>query len=164
MRSVKNKMSSKHFEAYHQEYILEEEDSQNNEQEFEEIGAARKRELKRKMKASQLAPLLDRLGRLMIDLAPYVAMLGHTDQSSSALNENLSTYTNEGSLMSKLSEMNKQAHIMHTAEATVAVEEHNEEKPSSSYCSFQIPVMLTPIEVLKLNKLIESEKRNLQNI
>jgi hypothetical protein len=125
VRSGKNKNSHRHFEAYHQEYILEEEDSQNNEQEFEEIGAARKRELRRKMKASQLAPLLDRLGRLMIDMAPHVALLGHTDQSNSALNENLSTYTNEGSLMSKLSEMNKQAHIMHTAEATVAAQEHS---------------------------------------
>jgi len=34
VRSVKNKKSNRHFEAYHQEYILEEEDSQNNEQEF----------------------------------------------------------------------------------------------------------------------------------
>lgn len=56
------------------------------------------------MKASQLAPLLDRMGRLLIDIAPHFAMLGHTDQLiSSSLNENLSTYTNEGSLLSKLS-------------------------------------------------------------
>ena len=36
------------------------------------------------MKASQLAPLLDRMGRFLIDLAPHVATLGHTDQLSSA--------------------------------------------------------------------------------
>lgn len=60
--------------------------------------------MKRKMKASQLAPLLDRMGRFLIDIAPHIAMMGHTDQLvSSSLNENLSTYTNEGSLLSKLS-------------------------------------------------------------
>lgn len=32
VRSVKNKKSSRHINSYHQEYILEEEDSQNNEQ------------------------------------------------------------------------------------------------------------------------------------
>jgi len=35
------------------------------------------------MKASQIAPLLDRMGRLLIDLAPHVALLGHLDQSNS---------------------------------------------------------------------------------
>jgi hypothetical protein len=57
------------------------------------------------MKASQLAPLLDRMGRLMIDLAPHLALLGHTDQSTNStyINENLSTFTNEGSLESKIS-------------------------------------------------------------
>lgn len=38
------------------------------------------------MKASQLAPLLDRMGRLLIDIAPHVAMLGHTDQSNNTNN------------------------------------------------------------------------------
>lgn len=33
------------------------------------------------MKASQLAPLTDRLGRLFIDLAPHFAMLGYQEQS-----------------------------------------------------------------------------------
>jgi hypothetical protein len=32
------------------------------------------------MKASQLAPLLDRMGRLLIDLATHVALLWNTDQ------------------------------------------------------------------------------------
>jgi len=60
------------------------------------------------MKASQLAPLLDRMGRFLIDIAPHFAVLGYTDQlSSQSFNENLSTYTNEGSLLSKLSEANK---------------------------------------------------------
>lgn len=40
------------------------------------------------MKATQLAPLLDRMGRLLIDIAPHVAMLGHTDQSSNCTNFN----------------------------------------------------------------------------
>jgi uncharacterized protein YbcC (UPF0753/DUF2309 family) len=34
------------------------------------------------MKASQLAPILDRMGRLLIDIAPHVALLGHLDQSN----------------------------------------------------------------------------------
>jgi hypothetical protein len=34
------------------------------------------------MKASQLAPLLDRMGRLLIDIAPHIAMIGHLDQSN----------------------------------------------------------------------------------
>lgn len=42
-----------------------------------------KRENERQMKAAQLAPLLDRMGRIMIDLAPHVAMIGNTDQVSS---------------------------------------------------------------------------------
>lgn len=46
------------------------------------------------MRASQLAPLLDRMGRLLIDLAPHFAMIGHTDQTVHAFNETLSTYTN----------------------------------------------------------------------
>jgi len=46
------------------------------------------------MKASQLAPILDRMGRLLIDLAPHVALLGHLDQSNGNNNENLSTHTN----------------------------------------------------------------------
>ena len=56
------------------------------------------------MKASQLAPLLDRMGRFLIDIAPHFAQLGHPDQTSNInYNENLSTYTNEGSLLSKMS-------------------------------------------------------------
>ena len=39
-----------------------------------------RKESERLMKASQLAPLLDRMGRIMIDLAPHVALIGNTDQ------------------------------------------------------------------------------------
>lgn len=60
------------------------------------------------MKASQLAPILDRMGRLLIDIAPHVALLGHLDQSNNnTYNQNLSTKTNEGSLLSRLSQINK---------------------------------------------------------
>ena len=66
------------------------------------------------MKASQLAPLLDRMGRFLIDLAPHFAMMGHTDQLiNNSFNENLSTYTNEGSLLSKMSEINRFAQANH---------------------------------------------------
>lgn len=50
------------------------------------------------MKSSQLAPLCDRLGRLLVDLAPHFAILGYQEQSVNSFNENLSTFTNEGSL------------------------------------------------------------------
>ena len=39
--------------------------------------------MKAKMRASQLAPILDRMGRFLIDIAPHFALIGHTDQLSS---------------------------------------------------------------------------------
>ncbi len=54
------------------------------------------------MKASQLAPLCDRLGRLLVDLSPHLAIMGYQQQSIPSFNENLSTFTNEGSLQSKM--------------------------------------------------------------
>jgi hypothetical protein len=33
------------------------------------------------MKASQIAPLADRIGRLLVDMAPHFAMLGYQEQS-----------------------------------------------------------------------------------
>jgi hypothetical protein len=66
---------------YNQEYILEESDSQLNDQQDENHVIFRKKEYKRKMKASQLAPLADRLGRLLVDLAPQFAMLGYQNQT-----------------------------------------------------------------------------------
>ena len=50
-------------------------------------------------KAQQLAPLFDRLGRAMIDLAPHIAMLGAEVSSISNLGQfrNLSTATMHGS-------------------------------------------------------------------
>lgn len=100
------------------------------------------------MKASQLAPLLDRMGRLLIDIAPHVALLGHTDQSSNSsnFNENLSTYTNEGSLLSKMSDANKQN--------APSIEEANQDG-TTTYCYFQVPVMLTHAEISKLQRLLE---------
>jgi hypothetical protein len=44
------------------------------------------------MKASQLAPILDRMGRMLIDLAPHIALLGNTNQIQN--NETLSIATN----------------------------------------------------------------------
>ena len=129
-----------------------------------------KGQLNRKIKASQLAPLLDRLGRLLVDLAPQVAMMGHLDQSSPVLgnfhNENLSTFTNEGSLESRLAGLGKRESKVMTggqrASSTVnngsivngngnGNGNGNEEEVSEvqngrsqTYCQFQIPVMLTP--------------------
>lgn len=115
------------------------------------------------MKASQLAPLLDRMGRLLIDIAPHIAMLGHTDQSNTSNNfsENLSTYTNEGSLLSKMSELNKQNSIAQNGNPSV--DEHSYDR-NNAYCYFQVPVMLTPAEIIKLQKVIDDEKKNLQSL
>jgi hypothetical protein len=124
------------------------------------------------MKASQLAPLLDRMGRFLIDIAPHFALLGHTDQLTSPnFTENLSTYTNEGSLLSKMSEINKFSpanhQFVHSSQSISMskgdnVDENNEdERMLNNFCSFQVPVMLTPHELLKLEKLLEAEKRNL---
>ena len=42
------------------------------------------------------------------------------------------------------------------------VDENNEEERMvNNFCSFQVPVMLTPHELVKLEKLLEAEKRNL---
>lgn len=77
VRSVKNKNKYQSNYYYNQENILEEEDSQYNDQE-EEFNLKKKKDLQRKMRASQLAPLCDRLGRFLIDLAPHLAMMGYT--------------------------------------------------------------------------------------
>lgn len=105
VRSVKNQRAHRHLNVINQEYILEEESQ--NDQDLEERGRAEKAKLRKRMKASQLAPLLDRVGRLFIDIAPHIALMGHTDQSTLAFSENLSTKTNEGSLLSKLSALNR---------------------------------------------------------
>lgn len=53
--------------------------------------------------ASQLAPILDRTGRLLIDLAPQMAMIGgpvqtnHANTANASLVSNISTITNESS-------------------------------------------------------------------
>lgn len=106
------------------------------------------------MKASQLAPLLDRMGRLLIDIAPHVAMLGHTDQSNNSNNysENLSTYTNEGSLLSKMSQLNKQG--SNVQNGNLSIDDHEYDR-NNAYCFFQVPVMLTPSEIMKLQKVID---------
>ena len=61
------------------------------------LNKIRQRELAQK--AQQLAPLFDRLGRAMIDLAPHIAMLGAEVSSISNLGQyrNLSTATMHGS-------------------------------------------------------------------
>lgn len=78
MKSVKNKNPIK-LHYYNQEYILEEEDSQYNDQQEnnEAFHIFRKKEMKRKLKMSQLAPIADRLGRLLVDLSPHLALLGY---------------------------------------------------------------------------------------
>jgi len=62
----------------------------------------------RRLRATQLAPLCDRLGRLLVDLSPHLATLGYQEYNQSmAYNENLSTFTNEGSLQSRFKNFNQ---------------------------------------------------------
>ena len=76
----KNEEHGRSTYYYNQEDILEEEDSQLNEENIEEYHFQKKRELQKKLRATQLAPLLDRMGRMMVDMAPHIAMLGFTEQ------------------------------------------------------------------------------------
>jgi len=88
--------------------------------------------------ASQLAPLYDRFGRLLIDLAPHLAMLGSSIQSTNPsgnptnpVNPNLtfaSILTNESGQTTS-----------------------NPAQPTNRSFSFQVPVMLTPGEVIAAN-------------
>ena len=51
--------------------------------------------------AAQMAPIMDRLGRILVDLSPHIAILGanlHKDLNHNI--SNLSILTNEGSLTS----------------------------------------------------------------
>jgi hypothetical protein len=42
----------------------------------------------RKLRATQLAPICDRLGRMLIDLAPHLAALGYQDYNQNINNSN----------------------------------------------------------------------------
>ena len=37
----------------------------------------KKKDYHKKLRATQLAPLCDRLGRLLVDLAPHLALMGY---------------------------------------------------------------------------------------
>lgn len=48
-----------------------------------------------------MAPIMDRLGRILVDLSPHIAMLGANLHRDININySNLSIITNEGSLSS----------------------------------------------------------------
>jgi hypothetical protein len=68
----------------------------------------------------------------------------HTQNS----NENLSTFTNEGSLQSRFRNFNQPEDEL----------EDKSSHKSNKYWSFQIPVMLTPWEIMKLNQLLSEER------
>lgn len=42
----------------------------------EEYYAQKKKQTLRKLRATQLAPICDRLGRMLVDLAPHLAQMG----------------------------------------------------------------------------------------
>lgn len=66
------------------DYISEEDSDERSEIQDSEVNIPNQtqlRELQASLLASQLAPLYDRLGRLLIDMAPHMAMLGSATQT-----------------------------------------------------------------------------------
>lgn len=60
-----------------------------------------------------------------------------------------------------MSELNKQNSIAQNGNPSV--DEHSYDR-NNAYCYFQVPVMLTPAEIIKLQKVIDDEKKNLQSL
>ena len=73
------------------DYISEEDSEERSEIQNSEVNIpnqAQLRELQASLIASQLAPLYDRLGRLLVDMAPHMAILGAQTQTISTTQSN----------------------------------------------------------------------------
>lgn len=125
-----------------------------------------------KMKCSQIAPIMERMGRLMIDLAPHIAMMG-SDLFPPVTNtvSNVSMYTNDGSQISRLNDpihqltnpQNNTNNNLHPSNGRRTVSgftdarnnpEENENRNMLSSNGrtliFEIPIMLNPGELLSV--------------
>jgi len=93
--------------------------------------------------ASQLAPLYDRFGRLLIDLAPHLAMLGSSIQSTNptgnSTNHHFSAPVNPNLTFASI--------LTNESGQTNS----NPAQPTNRSLNFQVPVMLTPGEVIAAN-------------
>jgi hypothetical protein len=122
-----------------------------------------------------LAPYLDRFGRLSIDMAPHVAMMGHQVHPRNIHNlSNVSLVTQEGSFFSNPNNNSRPTVDNQYPEEFMrffnpqsinrnrfrnAVYQNNEEEEyqtrfnlhaQNQYLNFEIPVMLTPGEILSI--------------
>lgn len=128
-------------------------------------------------RAQQLAPLFDRLGRAMVDLAPHIAMMGSDLGSYTSLfnQAELSTATMNGSINSNArmglfdrynnnrpvsTSINPISHINHLQTETGQVttqQNYSNERPENKGLSsdrpliFQVPVMLNTGELLSID-------------
>ncbi len=148
IKSMKSELSRLVYCAPHlsktlRENIPEEQDSQLNESyeksyKTEQTDPGQRLRKEARLLASQLAPICDRLGRLLIDLAPLLAIMGSGNQYeeiSSQLNYSMATL--EGSLCSRVAARLRGGDPAGTTEATY----------------YQVPVMLTPAEISILDRM-----------
>lgn len=154
--------------------IMEEEDEfdkGNNINQLEE----RKRRLDSElyMLTAVLGPFMDRFGRLTMDMAPHIAMMGHEVQPRNTNNlSNLSLVTQEGSIFSNPNNnsrttmenqfpeelnrfLNPQAINRNRYQQAVYQNTEEETEPTrphlylqNQFLNFEVPVMLTPGELL----------------
>jgi len=100
---------------------------------------------------------MDRVGRMLIDLAPHIAMLGTVQSMSmiSGLPSSLAALLQEGSFLSERLE-NRINHIIGRAQSTNndissgSQTENNSLSSQGRSLSFEIPVMLNPGEILSV--------------
>ena len=110
-------------------------------------------------RCAQLAPVMDRLGRLLIDLAPHVAMMGSTALPPVTQNiSNISMITHNGSDASaNLRNNDPIQRLMNPSisrRTTTGIGGHADRNQLSSNgrtLSFEIPVMLNPGELLSVS-------------
>ena len=124
---------------------------------------------------AQLAPWLDRFGRLLVDASPHIAMMGHKVHPKNANNLSMiSILTNEGSLFSNQNNnswanndnqypeqlmryLNPQAlnrnrfkNIPYRNPTSEQDELKNSLQASNAFLHFEVPVMLNPGELMNL--------------
>eukprot|EP01017_Pseudomicrothorax_dubius_P040733 TRINITY_DN641_c0_g1_i2.p1 TRINITY_DN641_c0_g1~~TRINITY_DN641_c0_g1_i2.p1 ORF type:complete len:582 (-),score=104.02 TRINITY_DN641_c0_g1_i2:74-1819(-) len=118
--------------AYISEEISQEEQDEDDLAEEEEMMPPKpnpSKELRASILAAQLAPLLDRCGRLLVDIAPHFALLGGSIQSN----------------------MNQAAgNVSNLSNISIITNESGAQANNRMY-SFQVPVMLNPGEVIAAN-------------
>lgn len=105
-------------------------------------------------KVKKLAPILDRLGRALVDIAPHIAMLSAPVSAFDLPSHtNLSTMTQDGSannsvstlrLFQRFRNQNEPSSIVVQPPTDLNRPRMNSDRP----LAFQVPVMLTPSEIL----------------